>query len=372
MKTRHLFLTTALAALLAGPGMAQDTGTDDRVPEASGDAAIGSYLVGDLIGRPVRSADGTEIGRAEAVVGEEGGGTPQILVTLQDRTIGLPLDEVQVSDTGDALVIDRQTSDLEQMAAFDGSDRRTLDPGLSVSEAVAGSNRDMDGGATDGGDAAGTLTAEQPSELADSGAATSMDGTETAEGGDVAATSEGGGTGATDMAQDPQPMTDDGTLTAQDDQLVTDGETGMAEGDAATTGTDATGSDMAGTNAIGTDGATTEMPDLDPQTATPTNGFAGLTVGDLLAMNVVGGDGEMIGDIEYLYRDGSGAYMAVIGIGGFLGIGEHTVSVPLGDFTVDREGNMLMLDATEAQLEAMPELDDEGIEELSNEHQIEV
>jgi hypothetical protein len=212
-----------------------------------------------------------------------------------------------------------------------------------------------------------------------------MSGTETADTSDAAATPGAGANDATETAEGEQPMTDDGTrmaegeqpvtdegtLTVQDEQAMTGDGTEMAEGDAATTGTDATGSDMAGTNAIGTDGATTEMPDLDPETGAPTNGFAGLTVGELLAMNVVGGDGEMMGDIEYLYRDGSGAYMAVMGIGGFLGIGEHTVSVPLGDFTVDRAENMLILDATEEELEATPELDDTGIERLPNEHAIE-
>jgi hypothetical protein len=63
--------------------------------------------------------------------------------------------------------------------------------------------------------------------------------------------------------------------------------------------------------------------------------------------------------------------MAVLGIGGFLGIGEHTVSLPLTDFTIDREQNALLLDGrTEEELENMQEVDESGLERLPDDHLI--
>ena len=57
-----------------------------------------------------------------------------------------------------------------------------------------------------------------------------------------------------------------------------------------------------------------------------------VAVADLLGMKVlVDGDGD-IGEIEDLVRS-SGEVMAVVGVGGFLGLGEHDVALPLAEFT---------------------------------------
>jgi sporulation protein YlmC with PRC-barrel domain len=52
----------------------------------------------------------------------------------------------------------------------------------------------------------------------------------------------------------------------------------------------------------------------------------------LKGVNVYNNSNEKIGDIEELMLDNTGRIVAVvIGVGGFLGMGEHNVAVPFGD-----------------------------------------
>jgi hypothetical protein len=163
-----------------------------------------------------------------------------------------------------------------------------------------------------------------------------------------------GMTGEQDETQMAEGDTGSGMTGEQDDTQMAEGDTGsgmtgeqddtqMAEGD--------TGSGMTGEQA----GAST---------------FAGMTVGDILGMDVIAANGENVGEIDYIFQDQDG-YQAVIGIGGFLGLGEHTVALPLSDFSVDQEQNALVLDQrTEEDLDAMPEIDETGLEGLENDHEI--
>lgn len=162
---------------------------------------------------------------------------------------------------------------------------------------------------------------------------------------------QGGDGSQQDMAQTEELDTtvvenspEDVTIVTTDPSAVeTEDDAQMAEGD--------TGSGMTGEQA----GAST---------------FAGMTVGDILGMDVIAANGENVGEIDYIFQDQDG-YQAVIGIGGFLGLGEHTVALPLSDFSVDREQNALVLDQrTEEDLDAMPEIDETGLEGLENDHEI--
>ncbi|MEJ6392952.1 hypothetical protein V8J82_06790 [Gymnodinialimonas sp. 2305UL16-5] len=101
--------------------------------------------------------------------------------------------------------------------------------------------------------------------------------------------------------------------------------------------------------------------------------FAGMTVSEIVGMDVhaMGADGEAdVGEIDYIIETADG-YEAVIGIGGFLGLGEYTVALPLGAFSMGDAENQLMLDGyTEAELEAMPEIDESELEALDGEYVI--
>ena len=102
---------------------------------------------------------------------------------------------------------------------------------------------------------------------------------------------------------------------------------------------------------------------LDPD-AEANMDMSGMVVGDLLGMNVAEANGEVIGEIDYVVRDGDDL-AAVIGIGGFLGLGEYTVAIPLNEFSMGSEEDTLKLSAwTEKELEAQPEFDETGVEGL--------
>jgi sporulation protein YlmC with PRC-barrel domain len=69
--------------------------------------------------------------------------------------------------------------------------------------------------------------------------------------------------------------------------------------------------------------------------------------------------GERIGEIDDMILDGSGRVAAaVVGVGGFLGMGERKVAVAFRAFEMTRETNgspRLMVDLTKAALQSAPE-----------------
>ncbi|SLN33194.1 PRC-barrel domain-containing protein [Pseudooctadecabacter jejudonensis] len=96
--------------------------------------------------------------------------------------------------------------------------------------------------------------------------------------------------------------------------------------------------------------------------------FSGMTVDQIVGLDVMSADGEDVGEIDYVISDGMD-YKAVIGIGGFLGLGEYTVALPLGNFAMI-DGELILDEATEAELEAMPEIDESELEGLEGDYVI--
>lgn len=167
---------------------------------------------------------------------------------------------------------------------------------------------------------------------------------------------------------------------AQTDSMSTD--TGTDTDMAVESEMPETGS-MTGTEAEmedGTDLATDDMIDTDTQMATDemndgelsnSISLAGTTVDEIIGMNVVSAEtGETVGEIDYIVQSGDG-YQGIIGIGGFLGLGEYTVAIPLEQFDVSVEtDNELMLNATEDELRALPEVDESVLDGLPGDHVI--
>lgn len=91
-----------------------------------------------------------------------------------------------------------------------------------------------------------------------------------------------------------------------------------------------------------------------------------LTVGALIGYEVAGENGEIIGEVDNVVLV-NGEEMAVVGIGGFLGLGEHDVALPLSDLhsSAAEEGLLEADGYTKAQLEAMAEFDPESAEEVT-------
>ena len=79
----------------------------------------------------------------------------------------------------------------------------------------------------------------------------------------------------------------------------------------------------------------------------------------LIGTKVVNNDGETVGDINEIVLDGAGkATAAVIGVGGFLGMGEHEVAVNFDSLKVALDGNgkaTVTLNATKESLKAAPQ-----------------
>src|SRR5262249_56549772 len=78
---------------------------------------------------------------------------------------------------------------------------------------------------------------------------------------------------------------------------------------------------------------------------------------DFIGTPVNGKDGQQLGRISNLVFDQDGRIeLAVIGVGGFLGIGEKEVAVPFDSVKSDTVNNkhVFVLDATKEQLQAAP------------------
>lgn len=90
----------------------------------------------------------------------------------------------------------------------------------------------------------------------------------------------------------------------------------------------------------------------DSQTGAAQRSFEATAI---LDMEVIGADGEEIGDVEeLLFRDGE--TYAVIGSGGFLGLGEKEIALPLSDMRVS-EDKLVMRAFTEDDVDQMQEFE---------------
>ena len=86
--------------------------------------------------------------------------------------------------------------------------------------------------------------------------------------------------------------------------------------------------------------------------------FAESRVSDLVGMNVLSTADNDVGEVDRLIRVG-GELMAIVGVGGFLGLGEHDVAIPLDRFAMGEDG-LILEGVSEEELEAMPEWDEQG------------
>ncbi|HEX2528813.1 MAG TPA: PRC-barrel domain-containing protein [Geminicoccus sp.] len=92
--------------------------------------------------------------------------------------------------------------------------------------------------------------------------------------------------------------------------------------------------------------------------------LAGMRIGELMNKSVYGANGENIGDVEDVVinrKDMIGGM--VVGVGGFLGIGERQILIPFEQVTLDDTGR-LVTDFNKARVEQMPAFDDAGYERV--------
>ncbi|MWB77920.1 hypothetical protein GLS40_07785 [Pseudooceanicola sp. 216_PA32_1] len=139
-------------------------------------------------------------------------------------------------------------------------------------------------------------------------------------------------------------------------------KTGEAIGNAATATVDAASDTAeAGAEAVaeGTDSAATAIADSEDRMAGDAAATAGgtMTAGSLVGANVASSSGEPIGEIDRVVRIND-EVMAVIGVGGFLGIGEHEVALPITELGWQGE-TVTAFGYSEEQLKSMAAYDAE-------------
>lgn len=97
--------------------------------------------------------------------------------------------------------------------------------------------------------------------------------------------------------------------------------------------------------------ATTPPRSADPQIAAMPSGA---DAKKLIGRNVKNSQGETVGEIESVHIAADGKVDSVIlGVGGFLGVGERHVRVAWKDLRVSDNGEKVVIDATKDQLKAM-------------------
>lgn len=132
--------------------------------------------------------------------------------------------------------------------------------------------------------------------------------------------------------------------------------------------------DAADSMAETADEATDEMAEEADEMST-TMGDTMMTstmlVGDLIGKDVYTANDEVVGEIDYIVQTGE-TYAAVIGIGGFLGLGEYTVALPLEEFSAYDGDELKLASWTEEELKALPEVDESELNALDDDQEIQV
>ena len=79
---------------------------------------------------------------------------------------------------------------------------------------------------------------------------------------------------------------------------------------------------------------------------------------DVIGTDVVNSNGDEVGTIDDLVIDANQVEYAVISVGGFLGIGDKAVAIPLDQLTLGEDESYLLSAQTVDQLKEMPEYDE--------------
>ena len=86
---------------------------------------------------------------------------------------------------------------------------------------------------------------------------------------------------------------------------------------------------------------------------------------DLIGARVYGTKNEDVGEVsDIILKPDMGGKVAIVDVGGFIGIGEKPVAVPMKELRIMREDDgddlRVYIDATEERLEGMPEYEERG------------
>jgi hypothetical protein len=103
---------------------------------------------------------------------------------------------------------------------------------------------------------------------------------------------------------------------------------------------------------------------------TEQNPLAAMPASDVIGAEVQNQEGDTVAEIvDLVKRQGGEDLFAVLSVGGFLGIGDKKVVVPVNELQVGQEGQIVMVAASEEQLKNMPEYQEEGFESTAQAEQ---
>jgi putative membrane protein len=111
------------------------------------------------------------------------------------------------------------------------------------------------------------------------------------------------------------------------------------------------------TPAAGQDKAATPEPMTDQQQAAAEPMAAPVLAKDVIGTDVVNSNGDQVGEIKDLVIDANQVQYAVVSVGGFLGIGDKEVVIPLEQLKLGDDKSYLTTAETVDQLKQMPEYD---------------
>jgi putative membrane protein len=244
----------------------------------------------------------------------------------------------------------RIESGLQQVAGSAAPEQQT--------EPAAGATATEQAAGQSAMDESGESAAEQPSTGTTATGGTTQQGKEqlnTAEGTTGESTT---GESTTEQPATPDTTTAEGTTGESTTEQPATPDTTTAEG---TAEQPATGAET-----------TTEDPTATQEAARPTYPLGDKTANDLIGQSVVNQNGDSVGEIYDIVLNASDqAVLAVVSVGGFLGIGEKNVAVPFEQLQPSDNEAILMSTATEEELKAMPEyVEGEGYTTLPHDRPI--
>jgi sporulation protein YlmC with PRC-barrel domain len=229
------------------------------------------------------------------------------------------------------------------------ADQSTATAPAASGEATTNTQASTDTQSTTGTTTATTQgTAEQPAATTDQSASTTTTQPSTTD------------QSASTTTEQPATTTDHAASTTEQPATTTDQAATTTEQPAATTDQAASTTETQPSTEDQT--ASTEQPAATDQGATGTQALAppqGFLASKLIGSTVYTKDDQSIGDINdvIVAQDAAQADGVIVGIGGFLGIGEKNVLLDMSKLTfvpTDDGGAKIVIDTSKADLESMP------------------
>jgi sporulation protein YlmC with PRC-barrel domain len=305
------------------------------------DTEFSPLSANDLIGKSVVNAEGETIGEIDDLVFDNSNTAMFAVVQvggflgIGSKAVAIPFAQLQISEDQATMMSSVTEDELTEMAAYADDD---YDPAADATDDVA---EDL----SDAGDAvvdAGEDVADAGADAVDAGEDLIDDDTTTSP--DLAATTDA------DLAPAESEMTTDTTATADADMTAEQTETGELQA----------GADIDAGTVDEQEPASGEMSSADEASMVARESpFADMTAGELIGKDVVNTAGETIGEITDLVISDEKAVHALISVGGFLGIGDKDVAVPLDDLQVGEDEAVLTSGLTKEALEQLPDYEDE-------------